>query len=199
MARNWQYPRWRRLLMQSAMWVILGGTVGLAALLDRHQQQQTQILLAAPLQCGDIRLQLPAGWETESSRLGMVTAREPSADPFHRELEVTVAPAAEAGLVDQLLRKEDQTAPPRAIWFGAPGTHPGNLYVLQGAADVDGQPIQYGQVIATAVLAHGPDVTIRLEHLARNSTMEFKDDIDLVRRIAATVEDSPSTEAPDQD
>ncbi|HET6247466.1 MAG TPA: hypothetical protein VFE47_07215 [Tepidisphaeraceae bacterium] len=30
MSRPWEYPRWRRVLLQLALWAILGATLGLA-------------------------------------------------------------------------------------------------------------------------------------------------------------------------
>ena len=35
MARSWQYPRWRRYVMQAVMWLLLGATLALARL-DRE-------------------------------------------------------------------------------------------------------------------------------------------------------------------
>jgi hypothetical protein len=200
MARNWQYPRWRRLLMQSAMWVILGGTVGLAALLDRHQHQEMRINLTAPMQVGGVRLRLPSHWMIEYSDAGMVTASESNADPFMRALQVTVAPPAELGLVDQLLRRQDPTAATQAVAFGSGAKSAGNLYVWEESVDQDGQSFPFVRVIATAVLSNGPEVTIRLEHLARNAaSMDVDDDIDLLRRIAGTVEVAPGGVVPEQD
>ena len=178
--------------MQSAMWVILGGTVGLAALLDRHQHQEMHINLTAPMQVGGVRLRLPSPWMIEYSDAGMVTASESNNDPFMRALQVTVAPPAEQGLVDQLLRKQDPTSAPQAISFGDAARVAGNLYVWEESVDQEGQSFPFIRVIATAVLPNGPEVTIRLEHLARNAqSMEVDDDIDLVRRVAGTIEPSP--------
>jgi hypothetical protein len=200
MARNWQYPRWRRLLMQSAMWVILGGTVGLAALLDRHQRQETRINLTPPMQVGNVVLRLPANWIPVYSGAGMVTASEPNNDPFVRALQVTVAPPVGQGLVEQLLRRQDPTSAPQSVAFGGAAKTAGNLYVWEESVDQDGQSFPFVRVIATAVLAKGPEVTIRLEHLSRNAqSMEVDDDIDLVRRVAGTVESSPGGVVPDQD
>jgi len=187
--------------MQSAMWLILGGTVGLAALLDRHQHELMRINLADPVPCGDVWLQLPARWLIENSgAAGMITASESSTNPFEPALQVTVAPPAEGGLVDQLLRKQAPTFPPQAISFGKTGKTSGNLYVWQMPLDEDGQSYPFAKVIATAVLPNGPQVTIRLEHLGRNSqAMDLQDDVDLVRRIAATVKLSPGSAVQEQE
>jgi hypothetical protein len=175
--------------MQSAMWVILGGTVALAALLDRHQHQQTRVALAQPLQCGAIQLQLPARWMIEYSDPGIVTASESGTFPLRRLLEVTVAPPAEPGLVDQLLQKQNPGVP-QPVSFGSAGAQTGKLYHWQESVDDDAQAHSYvqGRVIATTVLPNGPEITLRLEHLeGSEQAIESDDDIDLVRRIAATV------------
>jgi hypothetical protein len=200
MARNWQYPRWRRLLMQSAMWVILGATVGLAALLDRQKHIDNRPALAAPLQCGAIRLQVPLHWMIEFSAPGMVTATESGVYPPLHLLQVTVAPPAEQGLVDQLLRKENPTDPPQPVKFGVPASLMGTLYTWQEPIEEDGEAHAFGRVIATTVLPNGPEVTLRMEHLARDTqALDLDDDVDLVRRIAATVQIAPADAVPDQD
>jgi hypothetical protein len=197
MARNWQYPRWRRLLMQSAMWVILGATVGLAALLDRHQHMETRVTLGSPVQCGGIQLQLPSHWMIESSDAGLITATFLGGFPSQHHLEVTVTPPAEPGLIDQLLQKENP-GPPQAVTFGPAGSQAGSLYVRRDQLNQDGESFAIGRVVATTIFPNGPEVTIRLEHVDRNDqSMEFDDDIDLVRRIAATVQIAPSETAPD--
>jgi hypothetical protein len=193
MARNWQYPRWRRLLMQSAMWVILGGTVGLAALLDRHQHELSQVPLAPPLQCGSIHLQLPANWIIESSDTGMMTASESNIDVFTRVVEVTVAPPSETGLVDQLLRRQIPAVAPLKIGFGISPTKGGNLYAWQGEIEFDGQAFPCAHIVVTTILPSGPEVTLRLEHPDRNrQSVDLDDDIELVKRIAATVQTAPT-------
>jgi hypothetical protein len=193
MARSWQYPRWRRLLMQSAMWVILGGTVGLAALLDRHQHELSQVALAAPLQCSSIRLQLPANWIIECSDVGMMTASESNVDIFTRVVEVTVAPPPETGLVDQLLRRQNPAVAPLRIGFGTVPGKGGNLYAWQGQVEFDGHAFPCTRIVATTNFASGPEVTLRLEHPARNmQSVDLEDDIELVKRIASTVEYAPA-------
>lgn len=61
MARLWEYPRWRRVLMQVAMWVIFGGALGLAQLVVR-QRQLTPIVLEPRTRLGPLWVRLPQGW-----------------------------------------------------------------------------------------------------------------------------------------
>jgi hypothetical protein len=202
MARNWQYPRWRRLLMQLAMWVILGGTVGLAALLDRHAEEGSQVALApGALQCGEIKLLLPTRWQIEISNEepGVMTATDLALHfPRIRSVEITVAPPSEPGLIDHLLEKEASDDAPEEIAFTPTGNRPGKLYIWQQSADDENQPLAEDQVIATAVLQDGPEVTIRLKHADRDDqSLDVEGDVDLVRRIAATVKISPPAPSAD--
>jgi hypothetical protein len=61
MARPWEYPRWRRWVMQLVMWLILGATVGLAELIT-YQRNHMPIELGPPVQLGQVDVRLPAGW-----------------------------------------------------------------------------------------------------------------------------------------
>src|ERR1700677_2816281 len=66
MPRDPYFPRWRHLLMQVVMWLILGGTLALAALLDRHLRLGQIINFSAPITEGPITFSLPDGWKTFS-------------------------------------------------------------------------------------------------------------------------------------
>ncbi len=170
--------------MQCSMWLILGATVGLAALLDRNQNSASLIHLDPPMRCGQIRIALPANWTIDVTDPGMLTAADASSLPSRFELEVTVAPPAEKGLLDQLLSK-GHVGTARTIGFGAAS---GTLYASQTQFDEDGQSGTVGQVIATATMPKGPQVTLRLQHFAlAGDSIDSDDDISLVRRIAATV------------
>jgi len=62
MARPWEYPRWRRVLMQVAMWVIFGGTLGLAQLVVR-QRQLTPIVLEPRTRLGPLWVRFATGMD----------------------------------------------------------------------------------------------------------------------------------------
>ena len=64
MARPWEYPRWRRVLMQAATWLILGGTVALAQLVV-HQKQRAALRLGPPLRFGALIVRVPEGWKVK--------------------------------------------------------------------------------------------------------------------------------------
>src|SRR5437762_7495835 len=70
MAKSWQYPRWRRAVMQGTMWLILAATVGLAALVNRHQRHGMVPALDTknPITLGNaVKVFLPANWAAPRS------------------------------------------------------------------------------------------------------------------------------------
>jgi hypothetical protein len=68
MARSWYFPRWRHLLMQMVMWIVLGTSMVLAAMLD-HRLRQGQIIDFSPTITDDsLSFRLPATWKTWAQR-----------------------------------------------------------------------------------------------------------------------------------
>jgi hypothetical protein len=63
MARAPTDTRFRRFMMQAIMWLILGATIGAAALVDHIKQQNLYVLLDQPTSFGDFSVRLPAGWK----------------------------------------------------------------------------------------------------------------------------------------
>jgi hypothetical protein len=64
MTRAQYFPRWRSLLMQMVMWVVLGGTVVLAALLDQHLRRAQILSLSDPIVDGPLTFRFPATWKS---------------------------------------------------------------------------------------------------------------------------------------
>jgi hypothetical protein len=58
----------RRILMQSIMWVILGATVGLAALVSHVRRSALETRLSAPITYRGVSVQLPAKWSISKSQ-----------------------------------------------------------------------------------------------------------------------------------
>ncbi|HEY2585439.1 MAG TPA: hypothetical protein VGI81_06740 [Tepidisphaeraceae bacterium] len=83
MGRPWEYPRWRRTLMQAVMWVILAGTVGLAQLVV-VERRRAPIALEAPVQVGPLWVRTPVDWSfatgsnPEAGDLSLVDDNNPS-------------------------------------------------------------------------------------------------------------------------
>src|SRR6185295_5702611 len=54
----------RRFMMQGIMWLILGATIGVAALVDRQKSHKLEVKLGDPVKLeGGISIRLPAGWK----------------------------------------------------------------------------------------------------------------------------------------
>jgi hypothetical protein len=64
MTPNWYFARWRHLLMQMAMWLALGASVALAAMLDYHLRRGQIVTLSTPVTDGSLTFQLPGGWKS---------------------------------------------------------------------------------------------------------------------------------------
>ena len=64
MANPWQYSRARRIATQIVMWVILGGTVLLAALVSSYRRNALQVALAPPETIKGITIQIPRRWDS---------------------------------------------------------------------------------------------------------------------------------------
>lgn len=94
MARNWQYPRWRRVALQVVMCVILAASVGLAAYIQ-HRRQPPPVTLGEPELRGRLIYRLPVGWRTSIGGLlgpgPALLAREPG--KRKRQILVAQGPA----------------------------------------------------------------------------------------------------------
>src|SRR5687768_7614071 len=68
MARNWQYPRWRRVAMQGVMCLVLAGSVGLAAYVG-HQRRPPVVTLGPAEVHGRLSFGVPVGWDVQEKIL----------------------------------------------------------------------------------------------------------------------------------
>jgi hypothetical protein len=63
MARVWYFPRWRHLLMQMVMWLVLGASVVLAAVLDHHLRVGQTIDFSPAVTDDILTFRLPSTWK----------------------------------------------------------------------------------------------------------------------------------------
>src|SRR5271170_4193600 len=68
MARAWYFPRWRHLLMQMVMWLVLGASMVLAAMLDHHLRQGQIIDFSPTVTDDSLSFRLPSTWKTWTRR-----------------------------------------------------------------------------------------------------------------------------------
>ena len=64
MARSWYFPRWRHLLMQMVMWLVLGTSMVLAAMLDHHLRQGQIIDFSPTVTDDSLSFRLPSTWKS---------------------------------------------------------------------------------------------------------------------------------------
>jgi len=62
-----QNSRWRESAVQAALWLILGATIGAAALVTHRRQVALHVELGPAVRLGDISIRLPAGWAVARS------------------------------------------------------------------------------------------------------------------------------------
>jgi hypothetical protein len=65
MPKSWQHGRLRVVVLQVAMWVILGASLGLAAFIDHRKTAGLDVTLGEPSRFGPLVVRLPKGWELE--------------------------------------------------------------------------------------------------------------------------------------
>lgn len=92
MARPWDYPRWRRVLMQAVTWLILGGTVALAQLVV-HQKQRAALRLGPPLRFGALIVRVPEGWKVKEEDGSEGSVLDAFEDGQRMRIEQFIAPS----------------------------------------------------------------------------------------------------------
>jgi len=160
-ARPWENDRWRRLLMQTLMWIILGGTLGLAELVT-YSRNHAPILLSAPRQLGPLSVRLPEDWVSlpgESPEPGVLQAEDQDGT---RELVISIESRSTA-IAPQLLRRpagDAEGATP--ITFKGLALAGIELIVSHPERMPDGKIVSVDDLVATAELPTGDWIQIRL-------------------------------------
>ena len=99
MPRSWQYPRWRRILLQAVLWLVLAAAAGLAALVSRQRLQSEVINLSHPVPLTGLTAMLPANWiiVPDADNLGVI-ATEPQNSDQQRTLIIRLLPPSPPAL-----------------------------------------------------------------------------------------------------
>jgi len=63
MAKWWEYPAWRRTVLQVTMWALLGATLGMAAMVSSYRSGSINAKYSAPIACGKYVVRVPLGWK----------------------------------------------------------------------------------------------------------------------------------------
>jgi hypothetical protein len=193
MAHPWQYPRWRRYVMQAALCVVLGGTIALAALVNHQIRLKQQVTLDPPRTYSDLSVRLPANWELtvdDSGSTLILHASEPGPKPYGRKLLILRQRTSEFISPMEYLTRLEAWTPRLAV---SEGNHPmepieilgwpGVLLARPAQAAPNGTGVQPKLVQACAVLPTREAILIRLE----GAEPLDPGDRQLVRDIAASL------------
>lgn len=179
MARDDTPTPLRRLMMQSIMWLILGGTVGVAAVVSHYKRQSLVPPLSEPQQIEGIRVKLPTGWgdpDGESDERTLVRVQPQFGDTL--VIAVTDQPRSNPVVVEA----ESRSTRVKEIDLGG---EPANLIIIR-------HPLPGGHnVLELNVSRNVPRnrrVTLRLVVPGARTTAELAPEIALIQRIAASVE-----------
>jgi hypothetical protein len=201
-------------MMQGIMWIILGATIGLAALVSHHRRSAFEVKLSPPITYRSVTVQLPKGWKLTKNpdelSSTLMTADE-SADSSDEDEE-------SGGRTIRIVREPlgtYRTPLEFALTRLAPGGHragehlpiaglPGELQVQRR----DMTPKSLQQILAHGGLVPAKTLCIAtVGNSGRGLAVELEGtgepeshDIDLIKRIAATIkiaDEPPLTEAPE--
>lgn len=206
MPPKWQYPRWRRALMQGTMWFVLAGTLGLAALYANRQSPGVRMPLGEARSFESLTFRLPAGWDKTSDPKDDPTviarATEPGGGLDKRTVSVRVVRLskmmspieflARNGLPTDLAPADyqDLIDPNRqnarsVMMAGQPGVITGGTAAVRGTAP-DGEQIDvpHRTYFAVAVLPSRVAILLTLEGVGPAET----DDVDILAHLATSME-----------
>lgn len=187
MAKSWQYGRWRSVAMQGAMWVVLGATVGLAALVSHEKRQAQRADLGPPQQVGGVWLRLPEGWqssvEASDDQTLKVVVSEPGGSLYRRTLLIELERSS-LSFLDLLMGRFPAGGKP--LRFGpVEGRTSVHRYVEQGVkiAVIEGQ----------ASLPTRQVLRMRLWVVGVRDEARLQANVDLFERLAASLSFDPPT------
>jgi hypothetical protein len=183
--------------MQCVMALVLAGTMGLAALVDRNRQAAYAVSLSTPVIDGDLSFQLPARWQvSHGRRIGLIVreASEPARGDgpaprqltiFRQRLDQPITPLEylqSSRLFGSIAAPnlDTGTRDSTPISFGGwPGI------MLAGAWRIEQGDTESVQktIVACAVLPNNQAVTIRLD----GQGLIEQSDEDIVRQVAGSV------------
>lgn len=196
MSRSWQYPRWRRIAMQATLWVVLGATVGLAALVDHYRSGAAALKLGPMENFGPLSLRLPAGWAITAEREQVLLVQaEEGGGGSARILSVLLQPVREEMSALEFIIRSG-LAPPQAARVAQPISMAGQtgtmVSVTRQMRSPGGAVVGERDMVAVAMVR--PQYAIILHLGSAGNTLG--EDEDLLRQVAATVKLNERTEAP---
>ncbi|HEY1628367.1 MAG TPA: hypothetical protein VGF52_00830 [Tepidisphaeraceae bacterium] len=168
MPRTMADTRFRRFMMQAIMWLVLGATIGGAALVDRFKMNHLSVPLDKPVTVGDVTLSLPRGWDTMDASDNpqvLIAVGDPDSND---KLELRRQRVGGIGRVIDYLSIGDFQASLRL-----------EIFQQNGQSEID--------LIASRPMPDGPPLTIMLISDSAPDPQLLQSEIDLIKRVAATV------------
>ncbi len=170
------------------MWAVLGLTVGAAALVDRHQSRARYSALGEPTRLDGISLRLPTGWEPpeESDSDALVELVDPH---FNRAVSVSLR---RPGFGEIFGFNADPRERSRKLLEKIP-IGPG-----MGKLTYRAIPLSHGrqgsELVASATMGDGRILSITVASATDSKRGLPQSELDLIKRIAASVRFQPDSE-----
>ena len=167
------------------MWIVLAGTVGLAAVVDRQVSRTRGGELAPPVSLADAKVRLPKGWVVAEDDDSMIEVHESGDDEMGRQLRVKIGPPS--SLIESLRALTDDATAEGSIQSMkiTIGGQSGTLVVRKRPID---RGIYLVQISAASIIPPGNrKLTIQLQEIGEGRKPQIQSDIDLVKRVAASV------------
>lgn len=185
MPRPWEYPRWRRIVMQVVMWLILGATLGLAQLIS-NQRARAPEALGVPMRVGSFLVRMPEGWALQRFRDQDVLGVRGVDPDNYRVLLVLIVPAPAGPHAIGPTRRITST--PQPIEFS--GLHvKGKMVLEQDLQPAQGAAVPQRSVAAMAVLPSQDTIVVQL--VLPPGVQVGRADTDLLKQVAAAITLSP--------
>lgn len=183
--------------MQVTLWVVLGATVGLAALVDHYRSGASAVKLGPMEDFGPLSLRLPSGWAiTSEGEPVLLVQAEEGADGRARILSVLRQPVPEEMTALEFIIRSG-LAPPAAARVAQPIAMAGQtgamVSVNRQLRGHNGGVVDERDMVAVAMIR--PQHAIIL-HLSSTGNSLGADE-ELIREIAATVKLNDRAEEPD--
>jgi hypothetical protein len=179
MPRENESTPFRRVMSQTIMWLILGATVGAAALVNQSKQRAMSAPLGDPEQLRGISIRLPSHWENldEDADGDQFIRRDPD---FLRYLVVSYR---QLGITDMFrLGAEPPEAGMGFVEEIDLGGQPARLMQQRGSAE----PVR--ELTVSRRLPQAREVSISLIVRDTGRRSDISREVELIKRVAASVE-----------
>ena len=171
--------------MAACMWLILLATLGLAAVVTYWPALSVAatgaggVALGKRVTVGDVTVQLPSGWDVTDQSIVLVRSRVSASEPGGSDGRTLVI-SVEGGEDRSIEKVVVEELSRRGVGTARYSSDPFRIGPLDG--------VMLGGALASAARLPGRDRIVRIDLLSRRLS---RADVQLLRRVAATVEIRP--------